>query len=106
MADSSGDSFILDLTLMDNSILLVQKLADEAVHLQEDFQEALTKATYGWYGQSRTEFDKKAHMLFQNVQDISQELYDISEYLVTASESYIQADVDLAKTQDGVSNRF
>lgn len=97
-----ADNFYLDMQNMDSVIEEVQNLAQRTEGLRGEFQTALTNATYGWYGESRTTFDKKANMLMQQITDVSQALYDVGESLLNASKAYMEADTELAKKADGV----
>ena len=102
-----ADDFYLDLRNMDAVIAEVQNLAGRTEDLRGEFQQTLTNASYGWYGQSRTMFDKKAHMLMQQITDVSQALYDVGENLLNASKAYMEADMQLAKQTDGIQeDRF
>lgn len=106
MADSSGDRFTLNLKAFDSTIQQFQSLANFSSELQATFKHILERATDGWVGQSRKEFENKAYMLFQQCSDISEALFEVGETLLKSSEAYMQADVDLAKTMDGKSNRY
>lgn len=97
-----ADNFYLDMEHMDSVIADVQQLAQRTESLRGEFQKTLTDVTYGWYGESRTTFDKKAHMLMQQITDISQALFDVGESLLNASKAYMEADTELAKSIDGV----
>lgn len=101
-----ADNFYLDTSNMDAIIADVQQLATTTEGLREELQKVITDATSGWYGESRTTFDKKAHMLMQQVTDVSQSLFDVGESLLNASKAYMEADTELAKQADGVQNRY
>lgn len=96
--------FYLDTSCMDRVIESVQNLAKETEQATENFQKQLTAATYGWYGQGRTMFDKKANMLIKVMGDVTDSLYEIGEDLLNAAESYMEADMTLAQSMDGVQS--
>lgn len=106
--DLSGtnDSFHLETRYMDTIIGQVQDLAHEMEESRELFSKQLQRTTEGWSGKARVEFDKKAHMLAGELTDISQSLYDIGDSLLDASEAYMEADTELSKALDGVTNRY
>lgn len=61
-------------------------------------------ALYGdWSGKGRNEFEKKYKLFERQVGDIRTGLWDLYEDIVEAETNYIQADTDLAKTMDGMS---
>lgn len=101
-----GDDFYLDTQNMDNVIGEIQRLADRLERLRGDFQKAITDVTQDWMGKSRTTFDKKAHMLMQQLTDVSQSLFDMGEELTNAATAYMDYDTQCAKAADGVSNRY
>lgn len=100
------DDFYLDTRNMDEVINDVQKLAKSTELIRENFARALETVTNNWSGKSRTEYDKKAHTIMQQVTDVSQSLYDIAETLLDASTAYMQADTELSKSIDGITNRY
>jgi len=101
-----ADKFELDTKNMDSTIQSISDLARQTEELRGNFQEVLTSATYGWYGNGRTTFDKETHKLMQQFTDVSQMLYEIAEDLYTAAEAYYEADMQLAKAVDGKQNRY
>ncbi|MCI6359149.1 MAG: WXG100 family type VII secretion target [Clostridiales bacterium] len=101
-----ADNFYLDTSNMDSVISQVQNLAAKTEELHADFQTMLTHTTQDWTGKARTTFDKKAHMLMQELTDVTQSLFDMSEELLSASTTYMEADTQLAQATDGKSNRY
>lgn len=101
-----ADDFYLDIGHMDEVINQVQDLAKKTEDLREKFSKSLEKATVDWSGKSRTEFDKKAHTVMQQVTDVTESIYEVAEALIDASKSYMQADTDLAKSLEGTTERY
>ena len=98
--------FYLDTKYMDDVISQVQNLAAKTEEMNGKFQTLLSNSTQDWKGKARTMFDKKAHMLTQQLTDVTQSLFDMAEELINASTTYMQADTEIAKAADGVSNRY
>ena len=102
----SGGDFYLDTKNMDAIIVQVQKIAETMQNTKENYRKAITSLTKDWDGEGRKMFDKKSAQLMRTLTDVSQSFYDIGEDLLTASQSYMEADMQKAKTLDGNQNRF
>ncbi len=100
------DDFYLNTANMDAVIAKVQGIARIMEDAKEEYQDAITELTDGWIGKSRVMFDKRSAQLLRTLTDLSQSFFEIGEELLTASESYMQADTDAAKAIDGVSSRY
>lgn len=99
---SSGD-FKLDTKNMDEVASLCENLADKMKGLRQDLDNEKTNAVNDWDGEGSKTFQKKYHVLVQQLNDITDELRDMAEAIYTAQDSYIQADVESAKQLDGVT---
>ena len=99
---SDGD-FKLDTKNMDEAASLCEKLADKMKGLKQELDNAKTSAVNDWDGEGSKTFQKKYHVLVQQLNDITDELHDMAEGIYTAQDGYIQVDVDGAKQLDGVS---
>lgn len=101
-----SDSFYLDMRNMDAIIAKVQKIAKTMQETKAQYSKDLLDLTDDWKGQSRTMFDKKSAQLLQTLTDVSQSFYEIGEDLLTASQTYMEYDTQLAKSMDGKQERF
>ncbi len=99
------DNFYLDTSKMDGVIGNIQQLAKTTEDMRGTFQKAITNTATDWSGEARTMFDKKAHMLMQQLTDVSQSLFDIAETLINTATAYMEVDTQAAKEQDGKTER-
>lgn len=100
------DNFYLDTKNMDAIIAQVQKIAAVMEQTKTNYSMEVTKLTRNWEGESRKTFDKKANQLLRTLTDVSQSFYDIGEDLLTASQTYMEADTAAAKKMDGKQKRY
>lgn len=100
------ESFYLDTKNMDAIIVQVQKIAETMESAREKYRERVTSLTVNWSGKGRVMFDKKSAQLIQTLTDVSQSFFDIGEDLLTASQAYMEADMENSKALDGRQNRF
>lgn len=107
MADSGYfDDFYLDTKNMDAIIAQVQRIAETMERTKEEYRRQVTSLTRNWAGRSRVMFDKKSAELIRTLTDVSQSFFDIGEDLLTASQAYMEADMENSKALDGDQNRF
>lgn len=99
-------SFYLDTKNMDAIIAKVQSIAKTMESSKQDYQQKILNLTIHWEGDSRVMFDKKSAQLLRTLTDVSQSFFEIGEDLLEASEAYMQADTNLAKTKDGSQSRY
>lgn len=102
----SAEEFYLNTRNMDAVIAQVQKIAETMETTKSDYREEVTKLTANWVGKSRNMFDKKSAQLIRTLTDVSQSFYDIGEDLLSASQAYMENDMENAKAMDGKQNRF
>ena len=100
------ENFYLDTKNMDAIITQVQKIAETMESTKENYRKKVTSLTKNWAGKGRIMFDKKSAQLIQTLTDVSQSFYDIGEDLLTASQSYMEADMANSKARDGTQNRY
>lgn len=103
---SGSNEFYLDTSGFDAAIDLSRKLAKNLDDLKNDLDKKKGVLMTTWAGDGRNEFEKKYRILSQQFGDISDALWAIYEELMSKEEAYIQADTDLAKTQEGKSRRY
>ncbi len=99
-----GGDFTLDTSNMSSVAESCKNLAERMRKLKQDLDNAKIDAVTKWAGDGCNMFQKKYHYLIQQLSDITDDLFDISESIYNAEDSYIQADMDAAKTMDGVSS--
>lgn len=98
----SSEEFKLDTKNMDEAASMCSELAEEMRNLRQKLDNAKTSAVNNWDGEGSKTFQKKYHVLTQQLKDITDELRDMAESIYTAQDAYIQTDIDLAKQLDGV----
>lgn len=108
MADSrvSDEEFSFDTGHFDEAAKLCADLAKKMENLKNEMDGMRSNLLFTWTGEGRNMFEKKYRILSQQFGDIGDALRDISESIYDMEGEYIQADVDLAKTLDGVDNRY
>lgn len=98
--------FYLDVSAFDDAIENTKELAKKLQETKEDLDREKNNLIATWIGEGRNKFEAKYGVLTRQLGDIKDDLYQIAEDLLACAEAYIQADTNLAKTQDGVSNRY
>lgn len=101
----SSDNFVLDTKRMDEAAKNCQKLSDKMKNLKEDLEAAEKDLLFSWKGKGRNEFEKQFRLLKQQLGDVSETLMETGEKILTAEQSYIQADTNAAKLEAGVTRR-
>lgn len=96
------DNFKLDTSNMDEAASLCAKLAEKMRDLKQEMDNVETVLVNSWSGKGGTSFRKKYYVLTQQLNDLTDDLFQMSEAIYDAEECYIQADVDGAKLLDGV----
>ena len=99
---SAGD-FVLNTESMDEAANSCQELSDKMKTLKDDLISAETALLSCWSGKGRNAFEKQFRLLKNQLGDITDTLMETGEKILTAEQSYIQADTDAAKQLDGVT---
>lgn len=99
---SAGD-FVLNTESMDDAAESCQKLGDKMKSLKDDLISAETALLSCWSGKGRNEFEKQFRLLKDQLGDITDTLMETGEKILTAEQSYIQADTNAAKLETGVT---
>lgn len=98
---NASDEFVLDTGYMDQAA----KDCDDLANLMRDLKLVLYQERDSlmekWKGDGANAFSKKFQVLCQQFGDLTDELHALSESILTAEESYIEADVQGAKAIDG-----
>lgn len=93
----SSAEFKLVVSSMDEAVIKIQELAKSVQSLKGELNEYIIYGIDDWQGQGRNMFERKYKLIMRQLKDMSEEIYDIGEDLLTAAEAYIQADMDSAK---------
>lgn len=99
---SAGD-FVLNTESMDEAAKSCQILSDKMKTLKDDLISAETSLLSCWSGKGRNAFEKQFRLLKNQLGDITDTLMEAGEKILTAEQSYIQADTNAAKQLDGVT---
>lgn len=99
-----GGDFTLDTSSMSSIAETCKELAERMRTMKQELDNAKTEALQNWAGEGRNMFEKKYHYLIQQLGDITDDLFEMSEGIYDAEDSYIQTDMDAAKRLDGVSS--
>ena len=91
------EEFKLNTDAIANVEVSVQKLVDQLENLKKNVDDYKANMLKDWVGEGRNEFEKTYNIISRKFTD------QIDEELITAHEAYIQTDVDLAKTEEGVT---
>ena len=106
MAGVSQEEFKLDTKEMTEAIKKCKTLVEKMKELRSDLEKEKDALMFTWVGYGRNEFEKQFRILNQQFSDMIDDTWDMYENLITANESYIQADVDAQKSFDGVDRKF
>lgn len=98
--------FKLDTSSFADSANSAKKLAETLEDAIANCDKAINALYFVWSGKGRNEFEKKYKIFEQQVADIKTGLWDLYEDIVTAEESYIQADCDSAKAIEGKNSDY
>ena len=99
-----GEDFTLDTSNMDETAKKCTELATTMRDLKWRLYTARDSLMEKWKGEGATAFSKKFQVLCQRLGDLTDDLHNMSESILDAEESYIQADMDLAKSMDGIQS--
>ena len=93
--------FDLDTKSMDETAKMCADLSDKMRNLRQELDNKKNALLRVWDGAGSEMFGKKYHLVVQHLDDLTDELRNMSESIYAAEESYIQTDVDLSKQMDG-----
>ena len=96
------DEFRLDVSHMSDTAERCKKLAQLMQDMRQTIEDYEVEMINSWLGEGAKEFGKKFYRVIQQFKDLRGELDTIAENILTAQEAYIQTDMDLAKTLEGV----
>ena len=97
------EEFKLNTDAIANVEVSVQKLVDQLENLKKNVDDYKANMLKDWVGEGRNEFEKTYNIISRKFTDQIDCAWDLYEELITAHEAYIQTDVDLAKTEEGVT---
>jgi uncharacterized protein YukE len=98
-----SDTFKLNTDSIAEVELKIESLVKELETLKSDIDDCKADMLNDWVGEGRNYFEKAYHVVSRKFTDQIDCAWDLYEELVAAHETYIQTDVDLAKTQEGVT---
>lgn len=101
-----NESFHLDVAQFDSVIEQTQQLAKKLQTMKGELDQLKNQLLFSWVGDGRNMFESRYRQLSQQFTDIKDDLFQVAEDMLALSEEYIQADTNLAKSEDGISNRF
>lgn len=96
------DIFKLDTTNMNTALTKCKILAERMQSLKNDLDGMKLDLVEDWVGEGRKAYEKKYRLLSQQLGDIGDSMWEIYEKLQAAEEAYIQNDVNVAKSMEGV----
>lgn len=96
------EEFKLDTSNMTKAAEECKKLSNEMIDIRRRLEQTEVDMINSWIGEGSAAFQKKFHVVIQQLKDLKDELTVITEDILTAQESYIQTDVEAAKTLEGV----
>lgn len=94
-------NFTLDTSNMDVAAGSCERLAEKMEAFKADLDAKKNELLSHWEGKGRNEFEKQYRILTSQLKDISENLWITKQDILTAEESYIQADTDAAKKLEG-----
>lgn len=97
------EEFKLNTDAIANVEVSIKNLVDELKDLKKDVDDYKANMLMDWVGEGRNEFEKTYNLISRKFIDQIDCAWDLYEELITAHEAYIQTDVDLAKTEEGVT---
>lgn len=102
---TSGD-FKLDTSNFASTAKSCQELYQRLQDYRNELEHAKNALLATWAGEGRNEFEKQYRLLNQQFSDIIDDTKDMYEKIISAEESYIQADTDAAKQESGVDRKI
>ena len=105
-APVSTDEFNLDTSNFDAVISKADTLADKMASLKNELDGMKNNLMFSWAGKGRNTFEKKYRLLSQQFGDLSDDLREICEDLISKQEAYIQADTNASKALEGKDHRY
>ena len=98
-----NENFSLDTKNMSQVAEDCEKLAEEMRELKQTLVMYKDILIETWHGEASGAFQKKFHIVEQQLTDLKDELYEMAESILVAADAYIQQDMNVAKMQDGVT---
>lgn len=99
----AASDFVLNTRSMDTSAKSCQDLAEKMKTLKDELDTEKNNILFNWEGKGCNEFEKQFRLLVQQLSDITDNLWETGEKILTAEQDYIQADTNAAKALDGVT---
>ena len=97
----AGD-FVLNTENMDEAAKGCQTLAEKMQDLKDKIGNLQSDLAFCWDGKGHNAFQKQYRLLTQQLADITDNLWQTAENILTAEESYIQTDTEAAQKLDGI----
>lgn len=94
--------FKLDVSNMSETAERCKKLSELMADMRQTLENYEVDMVNSWSGAGAKAFKDKFHRIVQQFKDLREDLDTIAENILTAQEAYIQTDVDVAKTLDGI----
>lgn len=100
----------IDTELMYEAVKAFETAYDEFHNCKDDITKIIDKVLDNWAGEGYEAFKKDYQTLTSQLKDLEDVLMDLREGIVTAEESYIEADAEVSKNiacgkTDTVSNK-
>lgn len=76
--------------------LSAESIANTIRDLKADIAKSKRLAERSWVGEGRTQYDNLSYVVDQQIQDVSDEFWDVYESLIEAQETYLEADHELS----------
>lgn len=96
------EDFKLDTSNMTKAAEYCKTLSNEMIEMRRMMEQREIDMVNSWIGEGSAAFQKKFHVIMQQLKDLKDELTVIAEDILTAQESYIHTDVETAKALDGI----
>ena len=72
-----------------------QHIADKVADIKALMQTCTTCACYNWIGKGRQSFNSLHNVVRMQMQDISDEFYELAEALINAESAYLEGDQEI-----------
>ena len=93
--------FELSTAAMDQAAQECRLMAQRMRDLEQELRREKTRMVFSWKGNGCNAFEMQFRILLQQLSDITQNLWDKGEEIISAQQAYLQADVDAAKRLAG-----
>lgn len=95
--NTTGNVNHLDTSVFDDAITAFKEGIQKYNTIKHDVETATNELFLYWYGKGKTQFERDYRMIYRQLEDIEDIMYELYNALIDAEAAYILADEETAK---------